>query len=55
MYFSIYILSSPKHAIDSLFAADAAKAVNYKNVGTIEFLVDKDQKFYFMVPEIYLP
>ena len=27
---------------------DAAKAVNYKNVGTIEFLVDKDQKFYFM-------
>ena len=29
-------------------AIDAAKAVNYKNVGTIEFLVDKDQKFYFM-------
>lgn len=27
---------------------DAAKAVNYKNVGTIEFLVDKDQNFYFM-------
>ena len=29
-------------------AIDAARAVNYKNVGTIEFLVDKDQKFYFM-------
>lgn len=26
----------------------AAKAVDYKNVGTIEFLVDKDGKFYFM-------
>ena len=29
-------------------AIDAAKAVNYKNVGTIEFLVDKNQNFYFM-------
>ena len=29
-------------------AINAAKAVNYKNVGTIEFLVDKDQNFYFM-------
>ena len=29
-------------------AIDAARAVNYKNVGTIEFLVDKDQNFYFM-------
>ena len=29
-------------------AIDAAEAVNYKNVGTIEFLVDKDQNFYFM-------
>ncbi|MCO4783617.1 MAG: acetyl-CoA carboxylase biotin carboxylase subunit [Candidatus Cloacimonetes bacterium] len=27
---------------------DAAKAVNYKNAGTIEFLVDKDENFYFM-------
>ncbi|MFQ8630868.1 MAG: acetyl-CoA carboxylase biotin carboxylase subunit [Intestinibacter bartlettii] len=26
----------------------AAKAVNYKNAGTIEFLVDKDSNFYFM-------
>lgn len=29
-------------------AIGAAKAVNYKNVGTIEFLVDKNQNFYFM-------
>jgi acetyl-CoA carboxylase biotin carboxylase subunit len=26
----------------------AAEAVNYKNAGTIEFLVDKDKNFYFM-------
>lgn len=29
-------------------AKRAAKAVNYKNAGTIEFLVDKDCNFYFM-------
>lgn len=29
-------------------AASAAKAVGYKSLGTIEFLVDKDQNFYFM-------
>lgn len=29
-------------------AINAAKAVDYKNVGTIEFLVDKDSNFYFM-------
>ena len=29
-------------------AVKAAKAVNYKNAGTIEFLVDKDNNFYFM-------
>lgn len=29
-------------------AVKAAKAVNYKNAGTIEFLVDKDHQFYFM-------
>jgi acetyl-CoA carboxylase biotin carboxylase subunit len=29
-------------------AARAAKAVNYKNAGTIEFLVDKYGKYYFM-------
>ncbi|WP_300386644.1 acetyl-CoA carboxylase biotin carboxylase subunit [Clostridium sp.] len=29
-------------------AIDAAKAVNYVNAGTIEFLVDKHNNFYFM-------
>ena len=29
-------------------AADVARAVHYDNVGTIEFLVDKDRHFYFM-------
>ena len=29
-------------------AKKAAKAVNYKNAGTIEFLVDKDCNYYFM-------
>ncbi|MDT8716264.1 acetyl-CoA carboxylase biotin carboxylase subunit [Clostridium sp. 19966] len=29
-------------------AIRAAKSVNYKNAGTIEFLVDKHNKFYFM-------
>ncbi len=29
-------------------AIKAAKAVNYVNAGTIEFLVDKNSNFYFM-------
>lgn len=29
-------------------AVRAAKAVNYENAGTIEFLFDKDNRFYFM-------
>ncbi|MEG0368381.1 MAG: acetyl-CoA carboxylase biotin carboxylase subunit [Hungatella sp.] len=29
-------------------AIRAAKAVHYENAGTIEFLLDKDKKFYFM-------
>lgn len=29
-------------------AIRAAKAVNYENAGTIEFLLDKDKQFYFM-------
>ncbi|HXH64315.1 MAG TPA: acetyl-CoA carboxylase biotin carboxylase subunit [Mariprofundaceae bacterium] len=29
-------------------AVKAAKAVNYVNAGTVEFLVDKDRNFYFM-------
>ncbi len=30
------------------FAVKAAKAVNYQGVGTIEFLLDAEEKFYFM-------
>jgi acetyl-CoA carboxylase biotin carboxylase subunit len=30
------------------FAVRAAKAMKYKNVGTIEFIVDQDQNIYFM-------
>ncbi|MFN2369367.1 MAG: acetyl-CoA carboxylase biotin carboxylase subunit, partial [Desulfurivibrionaceae bacterium] len=29
-------------------AVRAAKAANYFNAGTVEFLVDKDMKYYFM-------
>jgi acetyl-CoA carboxylase biotin carboxylase subunit len=29
-------------------AIKAAAAINYESVGTIEFLVDKNRKFYFM-------
>ncbi len=29
-------------------AVQAIRAVRYRNVGTVEFLLDKDQKFYFM-------
>jgi acetyl-CoA carboxylase, biotin carboxylase subunit len=29
-------------------AVAAAKAVNYVNAGTIEFLVDKNKNFYFL-------
>jgi acetyl-CoA carboxylase biotin carboxylase subunit len=29
-------------------AVDAIKAVHYRNAGTVEFLLDKDQRFYFM-------
>jgi acetyl-CoA carboxylase, biotin carboxylase subunit len=29
-------------------AVEAVKAAHYRNIGTVEFLLDKDQKFYFM-------
>ncbi len=29
-------------------AVEAIKAVHYRNAGTVEFLLDKDQRFYFM-------
>lgn len=46
---------SPSSAVDERLrremgraAVEAVKAVRYRNAGTVEFLVDKDQKFYFM-------
>ncbi len=46
---------SPSPALDDTLrrqigeaAIKAAKAVNYKNVGTVEFLLDKNKDFYFM-------
>jgi pyruvate carboxylase len=30
------------------YATDITKAVNYKNAGTVEFLVDKDENIYFI-------
>jgi acetyl-CoA carboxylase biotin carboxylase subunit len=30
------------------FALKGAKAINYQSVGTVEFLLDKDGRFYFM-------
>ncbi|HEY5649527.1 MAG TPA: acetyl-CoA carboxylase biotin carboxylase subunit [Nitrospiria bacterium] len=29
-------------------AVEAARAADYRNIGTVEFLLDKDRKFYFM-------
>ncbi len=29
-------------------AVEVARSVNYENVGTVEFLVDRDRKFYFL-------
>ena len=39
-----------KHILDSICnsAVKAAKASNYTNAGTVEFLVDKDMNYYFM-------
>ncbi|MCE5330043.1 acetyl-CoA carboxylase biotin carboxylase subunit, partial [bacterium] len=41
-------LSERTAAIMENTAVKAAKALNYKNVGTFEFLVDKDENFYFI-------
>ena len=43
-----YILSAELREKMGDVAVRAAKAVNYVNVGTIEFLVDKNNDFYFM-------
>ncbi len=49
------IEESPSTAVDDSLrremgnmAVEAAKAVDYSNIGTVEFLLDKDRKFYFM-------
>ena len=40
----------PQEARERLLqaAVDAAKAVNYRNAGTVEFIVDEDNQFYFL-------
>jgi acetyl-CoA carboxylase, biotin carboxylase subunit len=44
---SPFITPELRHAMGEA-AIKAAKAINYESVGTIEFLVDKHRKFYFM-------
>lgn len=43
-----HLLSTEKREAICLAAVQAAKAVNYDSVGTIEFLMDEAQNFYFM-------
>ena len=43
-----YILTDDLRERMGKIAVNAAKAVNYVNAGTIEFLVDKNNDFYFM-------
>jgi len=40
----------PQEARERLLkaAVDAAKAVNYRNAGTVEFIVDEENQFYFL-------
>lgn len=42
------VLTSELREIMGKTAVAAAKAVSYENAGTIEFLLDKDNNFYFM-------
>lgn len=42
------VISQDKRAAIGAAAVRAAKAVNYKNAGTIEFLMDQSGDFYFM-------
>ena len=49
------IEESPSPAVDDRLrrelgrvAVEAAQAVRYRNAGTVEFLLDKDRRFYFM-------
>ncbi len=41
-------LSSKTSRMMREFALRAAKAINYKNIGTIEFLLDSQENFYFI-------
>jgi acetyl-CoA carboxylase biotin carboxylase subunit len=41
-------LSEKARKIIKEFAVKAAHAINYKNLGTIEFLVDQEENFYFI-------
>jgi pyruvate carboxylase subunit A len=41
------LTEAQRHYIGKL-AVQAAKAVNYENAGTVEFLLDQDNQFYFM-------
>ena len=41
-------LSSEQRDYIGNLAVKAAKAVNYENAGTVEFLLDQDDNFYFM-------
>lgn len=41
-------LSQAQRAYIGELAVRAAKAVNYENAGTVEFLLDQDNNFYFM-------
>ncbi|MDH5219278.1 MAG: ATP-grasp domain-containing protein, partial [Gammaproteobacteria bacterium] len=41
-------LSEEQREMIGNYAVKAAKQVNYTNAGTVEFLLDKDDKFYFM-------
>lgn len=41
-------LSEEQREMIGNYAVMAAKQVNYTNAGTVEFLLDKDDKFYFM-------
>lgn len=42
------VISADLRAQMGKAAIEAAKAVNYRGAGTVEFLLDQDQKFYFL-------
>ncbi len=44
---SLYLTKKKREEICA-YALKIAKAVNYRNAGTVEFLMDKDENFYFI-------